>query len=160
MVHAEGIFVGQSKSQRTILSEDGELRTVDVEGNISTDSETTSPDTRASAIFCCNCGTANKASSRFCHKCGQSLEEQMINPASLDEYAPPEWKNKRSGNRAGQGEHLTPQEIAVMIEVMTLLVMGVLCAVSIATQQTWIALVIFLGWIAVKLLQRRRPSNP
>ena len=145
--------MGTSKSQQAILTEDGELRPVDAEPN----GEVSSPE--AHAVFCCNCGTANQASSRFCRACGQSLDEQAINPASLDEYAPPQWKDKRSADRAAHTEHMTPQEIAVMIEVMTLIVFGALAAVGIATQQTWIALVLAVVWLVVKVFQRVMPGN-
>src|SRR4030042_892444 len=119
--------------QRAILGEDGELHDLD-----------DAPESRLAPIYCIHCGTANRADGRFCRTCGQSLDEQVVNPASLDDYAPPEWKNKRSVGRAAQTTHLTPQEIAVMIELFTLLVMGALAAVSIATGQAWIALVVFV----------------
>jgi hypothetical protein len=140
--------VATSKSQNIILSEDGELRTSDA------DTEASSPDAHLPAVFCTHCGTANQANSRFCRTCGQSLDEQEVSPASLDNYAPPEWKNKRSANRAVEAGHLTPQETAVMIEVMTLLVLGVLAAIAIATQQTWIALILLLIWVGTKVIRR------
>src|SRR5512136_1791920 len=110
--------MGTSKSQSVILSEDGELRPIENEA----DGEGASPDARSSAVFCTNCGIANRASSRFCRNCGQSLDEQVIDSASLDGYTPPEWKNKRSASGAAETGHLTPQETAVMVEVFTMLV--------------------------------------
>jgi membrane protease subunit (stomatin/prohibitin family) len=49
--------------QHTVLTEDGELQQAD-------DEQVSSPETRLSAVFCTNCGTANPASSRFCRSCG------------------------------------------------------------------------------------------
>jgi ribosomal protein L40E len=129
--------------QRAILSEDGELRDLDE-----------ASESHLAPVYCIRCGTANRADGRFCRTCGQSLDEQAVNPASLDDYAPPEWKPKRSDRRAAQSAHLTPQEIAVMIEVFSLLVMGALAAVSIATGQAWIALVVLFVWFVVQMTRR------
>jgi hypothetical protein len=149
--------MGTSKPQNVILSEDGELRTSDAD--VDTDGEVASSDARSSVVFCTHCGTANQDNSRFCRSCGQSLDEQAVSPASLSDYAAPGWKSKRSANRAAEAGHLTPQETAVMIEVMTLLVLGVLAAISIATQQTWIALVLLLIWVGTKLIRRGMPDG-
>jgi hypothetical protein len=131
--------MGTSKSQRTILTEDGELRHVDTE----TDDQAATPEARLSAVFCTNCGTANHASSHFCRTCGQSLDEQVVNPASLDDYAPPAWKNKRSADQASAAAG------KVIVQVATLIVMGILFIVSIALEQLWIALVVLGvgGWL-------------
>ncbi len=146
----EGIPVGASKSQNIILSEDGELRSIDAE----TEGESTSPDGHLSTVFCTNCGTANRTNSRFCRSCGQSLDEQAVDPASLDDYTPLARKSKRSADLATQAGHLTPQESAVMVEIFTLLILGVLGAISIATQQTWIAVVLLFIWLASKVARR------
>ncbi len=144
------ILMSTSKPRSVILSEDGELRPTDAD----TDGETAAPDAHSGAVFCTECGTANRASSRFCRTCGQSLDEQAVNPASLGDYAAPEWKNKRAASSAPQGEHLTQQEMAVMVEVLTLIVLGVLAGISIASQQTWIAIILLLIWLVSKISRR------
>jgi type IV secretory pathway TrbD component len=135
--------------KRAILGEDGELH------DLIDDAAETSP----APIYCIRCGTANRADGRFCRTCGQSLDEQAVNPASLDDYAPPEWKTKRSERSVTQTAQLTPQDRALMIEVFTLLVMGVLAAVSIATGQTWLALVILFVWFVAQMTRRVRGSQ-
>jgi ribosomal protein L32 len=144
--------MGTSKSQRTVLTEDGELRHIDTE----TDDQPATPEARLSAVFCTNCGTANQASSRFCRTCGQSLDEQVVNPASLDEYAPPERKNKRLAGRAAQAEHAGADQDEVMwgkvtVEVFTLLVVGAVLIVSIIANQGLLVLAVLIGWLLVEL---------
>ncbi len=136
------------QSQRAILGEDGELHDND-----------DAAESSLAPIYCIRCGTANRADGRFCRTCGQSLDEQTVNPASLDDYSPPEWKSKRSERRVTQTAQLTPQDRALMIEVFTLLIMGVLAAVSIATGQTWLALVILFVWFVVQMARRVRGSQ-
>ena len=144
--------MGMSKSQRTILAEDGELRQVDAEA----DDQAATPEARLSAVFCTHCGTANRANSQFCRTCGQSLDEQVVNPASLDEYAPPEQKNKRLAGRIAQAEHAgTDQDEAmwgrVTVEVVTLLLVGAVLIASIIANQGMIVLAVLIGWILVEM---------
>jgi hypothetical protein len=133
------------QAQRAILGEDGELH--DIDG---------AAESSLAPIYCIRCGTANRGDGRFCRTCGQSLDEQAVNPASMDDYTPSEWKTKRSERRVTQTAQLTPQDRALMIEVFTLLIMGVLAAVSIATGQTWLALVILFAWFVVQMARRVR----
>jgi hypothetical protein len=142
--------MGTLKSQRTILSEDGELRPADAE----TEGETTSPDAHPSAVFCCNCGTANQAKSQFCRTCGQSLDEQMLNPASLDQYAPPASKNKRFMDLIGQAGQRTPEDKAAAREGSVLFFLAILAAVSIAAHEIWLALLILLIFAVIVVFRR------
>jgi hypothetical protein len=130
--------------KRAILGEDGELH------DIVDDAAESSP----APIYCIRCGTANRADGRFCRTCGQSLDEQAVNPASLDDYAPLEWKTKRSERRVAHVAQMSPQDRALMIEMFSLLVMGALAAVSIATGQAWIALVVLFVWFVVEMTRR------
>jgi hypothetical protein len=142
--------MGTSKSQRTILSEDGELRSVDAE----TEGETTSPDARLSAVFCCNCGTANQARSQFCRTCGQSLDEQVLSAASLDQYTPPESKNKRFIDLIEQAGQRTPEDKAATREGSVLFFLAILAAVSIAAHEIWLALLILLMFAVIVVFRR------
>jgi hypothetical protein len=146
--------MGMSKSQHTVLTADGELRQVDTDTE--TDDQAPSPEARLSAVFCNNCGTANRASSRFCRTCGQSLDEQMVNPASLDNYTPPELKNKRLAGRSTQTEHAgADQDEAlwgrVTVEVVTLLLVGAVLIASIIANQGLIVLAVLVGWLLVEM---------
>jgi hypothetical protein len=142
--------MGTFKSQRTILSEDGELLPVDAES----ESETASPDAVPSAVFCCNCGTANQARSQFCRMCGQSLDEQMLNPASLDQYAPPQSKNKRFVDLIAQAGQRTPDDKAATREGSVLFFLAILAAVSIAAHEIWLALLILLIFTVIVVSRR------
>jgi hypothetical protein len=144
--------MGTSKPQRTILTEDGELRHIDTE----TDDQAITPEARLSAVFCTNCGTANQASSRFCRTCGQSLDEQALNPASLDDYAPPEQKNKRSAGRTAQARQSWSAQDSVLwgkvtVEVFTMILVGAVLIVSIIANQGMITLAILIGWLLVEM---------
>src|SRR5215468_4320272 len=104
-IGVEGMLMGTAKSQRTILTDDGELRAADdVTGG-----ESASPEQRP-AVFCTNCGTANQATSKFCRTCGQSLAEQALNPTSLDQDAPPALKKKRFADLIGMTGQRTLEE--------------------------------------------------
>ncbi len=147
--------VSTSKSQRTILSEDGELRSIDAE----TDVEVAQPKAQGSAVYCTNCGSANHSSSHFCRACGQSLEEQAANATSVDTYLPPAWKAKRSAASGTQTVSMTPQDRALMIEVFTMLIMGALAVAGILTGQAWIALAVLLAWIVTQVIRRRKSDE-
>ncbi len=142
--------MGTSRSQRAILSEDGELRPVDAE----TEVETSLPDAHPSAVFCCNCGTANRASSQYCRTCGQSLDEQALDPASLDQYAPPESKHKRFADLVAQAAQRTPENKASDREGAVLFFLAVLAAVSIAAHEIWLALLILLIFTVIVVARR------
>jgi hypothetical protein len=131
--------MSQSKlqQQRTILGEDGELRDAADESQVA-------------PVYCIQCGTANRAEGRFCRKCGQSLDEQMANPASLDDYTPPESKNKRSAQRAAAAK---PSRSApamtfgmVALEVITMIVMGALTYAFASMNLAGLALGVLLAW--------------
>lgn len=51
--------------QQTVLTEDGELKEVDV------------PAPRVETVYCIHCGTANKSIASFCRNCGQTFEEEL-----------------------------------------------------------------------------------
>ncbi len=132
--------MSQSKlqPQRTILGEDGELRDADAD------------ESQLTPVYCIQCGTANRAEGRFCRKCGQPLDEQAVNPASLDDYTPPEWKNKRSAQRAVSAKPArSPTAMTfgmVVIEVITLIVMGALTYAFASMNLAGLALGVLLAW--------------
>ncbi len=142
--------MAMSKSQRSMLTEDGELRPVDPE----TGEETASPEAQPKAVFCCNCGTANKAQSQYCRNCGQSLEEQLLNPAELDQYAPPEMKNKRFLDLIAQAGQHSQEDKASQREGAVLFFLAVLTAVSIAAHEILLALAILVVFFAIIILRR------
>ncbi len=148
----KGSLMSTLKSQHAILSEDGELRVVDGEG----ESETISPDAAApSAVFCCNCGTANQARSQFCRNCGQSLDEQALNPASLDQYAPPASKSKRFADLIAQaGQRMPEDKAAREREGAVLFFLAVLAGISIAAHEILLALLILLVFTVIVVSRR------
>jgi hypothetical protein len=125
--------------QRAILGEDGELR----------DAAAASESQRA-PIYCIQCGTANRAEGRFCRNCGQSLDEQAFNPASLDDYLPPEQKNKRLVEHAAsvKPSHSAPSMTfgMVVIEIVTMIVMGALTYVFASMNLAGVALGVLMAW--------------
>ena len=126
--------------QRTILGEDGELRDADAESQLT-------------PIYCIQCGTANRAEGRFCRKCGQSLDEQVVNPASLDDYTPPESKNKRSAQRAvsAQSPRSAPPLTfgMVILEIVTMVVMGALTYAFASMNLAGVALAVLIAWFMI-----------
>jgi hypothetical protein len=136
--------MSQSKlqPQRTILGEDGELR------------DTSDAESQLAPVYCIQCGTANRAEGRFCRKCGQSLDEQTVNPASLDDYTPPESKNKRSAQRAA-AEAKSPRTAVPMtfgmfvLEVITMVVMGALTYAFASMNLAGLALAVLLAWFMI-----------
>ncbi len=147
--------MGTPRSQRTVLSDDGELHPVDAE----TDDETAAPDPHPAAVFCCNCGTANQATSRFCRSCGQSLDEQALNPASLDQYAPPALKGKRFTDLIAQAGQRTPEDKAASREGSILFFLALLAAVSIAAHEIWLALIILFIFTVIVIARRWVPGS-
>jgi hypothetical protein len=140
----------KSQRQHTVLTEDGELQQAD-------DEQVSSPETSLSAVFCTNCGTANPASSRFCRSCGQSLDEQVINPASLESYAPPRQKGKRDAPAQQPApQPQTPLQVAASLlgEIVSLLVMGVLTVWAVNAGQGILAVFILLAWFFMEMARR------
>ncbi len=136
--------------QRTILSEDGELQQVD-------DEQVSAPETRLAAVFCTNCGTANPATSRFCRSCGQALDEQVINPASLESYMPPRQKGKRDApaqQPAPQPKTPLPVLGALVGEIVSLLIMGVLTVWAVNAGQGVLAVFILVAWFFMEMARR------
>ncbi len=142
--------MGTSRSQRAMLTEDGELRTVAAES----DGDASTTETQRSAVFCTNCGTANKATSKFCRTCGQSLDEQALNPASLDQYAPPALKNKRFADLIALAGQRTSEDKASEREGAILFFLAVLAGISIAAHEIRLALVILLVFAAIVIYRR------
>ncbi len=138
-----------SKSRHTVLTEDGELREIE---------ETPATSSQA-AVFCTNCGTANHASSRFCRSCGQSLEEQFVNPASLDSYAPPQQKGKRLAMpepRSMQASSPSASATAgkVIVEVMTMIIMGSLgLAAALTHADGFVIIAILVAWLLIEAVR-------
>ncbi len=147
--------MGTSKSQRAMLTEDGELRPVDAD----TERDTVTPDALQSAVFCCNCGTANRATSKFCRSCGQSLDEQTLNPASLDQYAPPALKNKRLADLIEKAGQRTSEDKGFEREGAILFFLAVLAGISIAAHEIWLALVILAVFAVIVILRRWVPGG-
>src|SRR5437870_2022026 len=91
---------------RTELTEDGELREVNNE-----------PADQLSAVYCTNCGSANRAHSSFCRTCGASLDEQVPE----DDYPLSRPKVKRSERlHLHSAEDHSVSASTVALEVMTL----------------------------------------
>ncbi len=140
--------MNMSKSPRTALTEDGELREID---------ETPASDSQ-SAVFCTNCGTANHASSRFCRSCGQSLDEQFVNPASLDSYTPPQQKGKRLAlpeSRLAQDSSPSASATAgkVIVEVLTMIIMGSIALAAVITGSGLVAVAILVAWLLIEMVR-------
>ncbi len=132
---------------RTVLTEDGELKQID--------DQASTPEARLSAVFCTNCGTANPATSHFCRSCGQSLDEQVINPAALESYAPPLQKGKRDAPAMQGAPHeQTASQVAgrVIIEVIALLVMGAMTVWSASIGLGGLAVCIVFAWLMAEML--------
>ncbi len=133
----------QQSQQKMVLSDDGELRHL-------TD-EAASP-----AVFCIHCGTANRGEGHLCRSCGQSLDEQAINPASLDSYRPPQYKNKRAAQTVRAEKTETRREAVpmtagmVIVELFTLLVMSGLMLAALAMGQGFIGVCILIAWFLVE----------
>jgi hypothetical protein len=134
-----------SKSQRqqqTILTEDGELR-----------ESIPSAEPQAEPLFCTNCGTANKPSSRFCRKCGQSLDDQVADLDSAYHNIAPENKGKRSQSRVMQS---TPQagvqmNLWMMIfQLMMMLVMGALTLFTAQEGLAGVSIIVLFMWFMVE----------
>jgi ribosomal protein L40E len=141
--------------QHTLLTEDGELQPADGD-------QAAMPEARLSAVFCTNCGTANPASSRFCRSCGQSLDEQVINPASLETYAPPQQKGKRDASaRQRSPQPQTPLQVigSLIGEIVSLLIMGGLVVWAVNAGQGVLAVFIFVGWFFMEMSRRGWMDN-
>jgi zinc-ribbon domain len=140
----------QKPQLRTILTEDAELQ------QIEDDAAESAPEASPSAVFCTNCGTANPANSHYCRSCGQSLEEQVVHPASLDNYAPPMKKGKRDsaaveGSAQVQPAQSTAQVVAmVVMDIITLLVMGALVLWTVNAGQGLVAVFIVVVWFFIE----------
>jgi hypothetical protein len=132
----------QPQPQRTILTEDGELRDA-----------ADAPELESSTIYCTRCGAANRADSRFCRKCGQSLDEQAVNPASLDDYQPPEQKNKRSVGRALSAQALrsaSPMSFGLFaLEIITMIVVVALTIYFASINLAGVALGVLIAWACI-----------
>jgi len=129
----------QPKHQRMALTADGELQAVDPE-----------PTPQQVSIFCTQCGTVNRATSRFCRTCGQSLDDQIEDEPV---YAAPGRKLKHSDVRlpTPQPRHqsLTASEAAM--EVVTLLIVAGMVLASVVAQAAWVAIPILIAWMVVEM---------
>src|SRR5947209_2660990 len=105
-----------SQPRRQIeLTEDGELR--DVTGEPVDRLAAVPTASAAPAVYCTNCGSANRAHSNFCRTCGASLDEQTLE----DGYPVSRPKVKRSEGlplASAQRQPISSSEAAV--EILTL----------------------------------------
>lgn len=129
----------QPKQQRTVLTADGELQTLDAE-----------PITQQASIFCTQCGTANKATSRFCRTCGQSLEDQVEDEPV---YQMPGRKQKRSDMRlpAPQPHHPTLTASEAAMEVVTLMIVAALVLAAVLADAAWVTIPVLIAWMVVEM---------
>src|SRR5258706_11098372 len=98
--------------QRTILTEDGELREAD---------PSATPESRLAAVYCTNCGETNRANSRFCRNCGESLDEQAPDAEALADVRGPGRKSKRSREGRPRVQAVQPSSSSLAVEALTLI---------------------------------------
>ena len=131
---------------RTILTEDGELKEVDDDLG-----ETLA--VHPSPVFCNHCGTANQVGSSFCRTCGQSLDEQVIDAASLQSYPSPQ-KRKRDAlfrPNVSQGQS-TAQVIGLVIsDIVSLVIMSGLAYWTLRLGQGGVTVVIIIAWFFIEM---------
>ena len=123
--------------RRTELTEDGELREV-----------SSTPTDRLSAVYCTNCGSANKAHSSFCRTCGASLDEQMLE----EDYPLSRPKLKRSERRreVASSDQSNPSSAAFAMEGITVFfVAGMVIATAAFTHSAFLPVCILIAWFMV-----------
>ncbi len=136
----------KSQSKQSILSEDGELL-----HGIET------PEPQGKAVFCTNCGSANRDSSRFCRTCGESLEEQIADVDSMYRNVVPGNKEKRSPGWAVQQQPQQQRQAtpamnlwSMCYQLAMLFVMAGLVYYT-AREGLWgVSLAVLLAWMCVE----------
>ena len=122
--------------RRTELTEDGELFEV-----------SSTPADRLSAVYCTNCGSANKPHSSFCRTCGASLDEQTLE----EDYPLSRPKLKRSERRreSTSGPSM-PMSAMVPLEIFTMFfVAGMVIATAAFSHSAFLPVCILIAWFMV-----------
>jgi hypothetical protein len=132
----------KSQRQQTILTEDGELVQAD----------SAAADSQTEALFCTTCGTANKASSRFCRKCGQSLDDQA---ADLDAYhnIAPEFKGKRSAQRQMQVHQQPGMQMNLWMLIFQIVLLFMVAMLTFITSRDGLAgvsIIVLFIWFLIE----------
>lgn len=123
-----------------ILGEDGELREAVL-----------TPDHSTAPTYCTECGTINRAESRYCRNCGQSLDEQFL-PVRKSKLL----LEKRRNPSVYRPENQLATVGRVAVEIVTMVMMtGIILALALTHQGSSIPVVLGV-WFLVVLLRRRR----
>ena len=126
--------------ERMILTEDGELQEAD---------QSAMPESEP--VFCTNCGTANRASSRFCRKCGESLDEQVLEADMVQDVRGSGRKSKRSVERRTRPQPAQSSS-SLAVEAITLVfVAGMVIATAAITDSVFLPIVILFAWMMVEM---------
>src|SRR5579863_7861731 len=122
---------------RAILTEDGELQEIDADSAAKLA-------VHPSPIFCNHCGTANQANSSFCRTCGQSLDEQMVDPANLENYSSVQRRKRDDLLRQNvpQGQTTMQAIGSILSDIVSLLIMGGLAIWTLNLGQAGITVII------------------
>jgi zinc-ribbon domain len=133
--------VPEPQRQRMILTEDGELREPDP-----------ALASEAQPIYCTNCGTANRVNSRFCRSCGESLDEQVLDQAMLQDARTPGRKSKRSKQVAPRQQPIQASASSFAIEAITLFfVTGMVVGTAAITNSALLPIVILIVWGLIEM---------
>ena len=137
----------EARHHEAIIGEDGELL----------EAAPTS-DHSAAPIYCTQCGAGNRAESRFCRTCGQSLDEQILAPEN--QYLPARKSKLLIENRQDSSGYRPENQLAtvgwVAVEIVTMVMMtGIIIALAVTRQGSSIPVVLGV-WFLVALLRRRR----
>src|SRR5260221_13809459 len=113
------------------------------------------PDHSAAPLYCTQCGAGNRAESRFCRTCGQSLDEQIL--ATENQILPGRKSKLLLENRRYSGPENQLTTVGwVAVEIVTMVMMtGIIIALAVTHQGSSIPVVLGV-WFLVALLRRRR----
>jgi zinc-ribbon domain len=129
--------------ERTILTEDGELREAD---------PSATPESRLAAVYCTNCGTSNRANSRFCRNCGESLDEQVLDSDQVADMRGPGRKSKRSMESRQRAQLVQRGSSSLAVEALTLIfVTGMVISTAAITGSAFLPIVILIVWAVVEM---------
>jgi len=129
----------QSKSQKTVLSDDGELHLV-----------TDQDDARgpqAAPVFCIHCGSANRAEATYCRSCGREMEDQTVDADIAMGRPGGSAKEKRS--TAAAANKPSPMGTNIALEIVTMIVVAFMVLISLLSPAQWLALVVLIAWFMV-----------
>jgi hypothetical protein len=118
------------------LTDDGELREVH---------EQMTPEERLSSIYCTDCGTANRASSRFCRNCGASLDDQQLE----QDYPMSGPKMKRGTARQIAPANQSSSSGLAVEAITALFMMMIIVSGSFATHSSIIAIAALVTWVLI-----------